>query len=100
MRVYISGPITGVEDYMVKFPDAEKELKVSGYTVVNPAKINWGMPDDITYEEYMEIDIKLIDMCDAIYMLRGWNMSRGANREYGYALGRGKTIIYQQENLR
>lgn len=95
MRVYISGPITGVEDYMVKFADAEKKLIGSGYTVVNTAKINWGMPDDITYEEYMEIDIKLIDMCDAIYMLRGWNMSRGANREYGYALGKGKTIIYQ-----
>ena len=50
MRVYISGPITGVEDYMVKFADAEKKLTGSGYTVVNTAKINWGMPDDITYE--------------------------------------------------
>ena len=93
MRVYISGPITGVEDYMVKFADAEKKLTGSGYTVVNPAKINCGMPDDMTYEEYMEIDLKLITMCDALYMLDGWEKSCGANREYGYAFGRGKIIM-------
>ena len=100
MRVYISGPITGVSDYMEKFEAAEKELKEKGYTVVNPAKINYGMPEDVTYEEYMEIDIRLIDLCDAIYMIRGWEMSRGANREYGYASGLGKTIIYQKGKLR
>lgn len=100
MRVYISGPITGVKDYMDKFEQAEKEMIEKGFTVVNPAKINYGMPEDMTYEEYMEIDIRLIDLCDAIYMIRGWEMSRGANREYGYALGKGKTITYQQENLR
>lgn len=50
----------------------------------------------MTYEEYMYIDINLIDLCDAIYMLRGWEMSRGANREYGYASGLGKTIMYQK----
>lgn len=100
MRVYISGPITGVSDYMEKFEAAEKELIEKGFAVVNPAKINYGMPEDMTYEEYLEIDIRLIDLCDAIYMIRGWEMSRGANREYGYALGKGKTITYQQENLR
>lgn len=100
MRVYISGPITGVQDYMEKFEAAEKELIEKGFTVVNPAKINYGMPDDMTYEEYMEIDIRLIDLCDAIYMIRGWEMSRGANREYGYALGKDKVIMGHLEKLR
>ena len=100
MRVYISGPITGVPDYMENFEQAEKELIEKGFAVVNPAKINYGMPEDMTYEEYLEIDIRLIDLCDVVCMLRGWEMSRGANREYGYALGKGTTIIYQQENLR
>lgn len=100
MRVYISGPITGVPDYMDKFAETEKELKEKSYTVVNPAKINYGMPEDMTYEEYMEIDIRLIELCDAIYMIRGWEMSRGANREYGYALGKGKVIMGHLEKLR
>ena len=46
--------------------------------------------------KWEHIDINLIDLCDAIYMLRGWDMSRGANREYGYASGLGKTIMYQK----
>lgn len=100
MRVYISGPITGVPDYMEKFEKAEKELTEKGLAVVNPAKINYRMPEDMTYEEYLEIDIRLIDLCDAIYMIRGWEMSRGANREYGYALGKGKVIMGHLENLR
>ena len=100
MRVYISGPITGVSDYMEKFELAEKELIEKGFAVVNPAKINYGMPEDMTYEEYMEIDIRLIDLCDAIYMIRGWEMSRGANREYGDALGKGKVIMGHLEKLR
>ena len=100
MRVYISGPITGVSDYMEKFELAEKELIEKGFAVVNPAKINYGMPEDMTYEEYMEIDIRLIDLCDAIYMIRGWEMSSGANREYGYALGKGKVIMGHLEKLR
>lgn len=100
MRVYISGPITGVEDYIEKFEEAEKELKENGYKVVNPAKIDRVMPNDMTYEEHMEIDLKLIDICNAIYMLKGWDMSCGANREYGYALGLGKIIMYQKKNLR
>lgn len=100
MRVYISGPITGVSDYMEKFEAAEKELKKKGYTVVNPAKINYGMPEDMTYEEYLHIDINLIELCGAIYMIRGWEMSRGANREYGYALGKGKVIMGHLEKLR
>lgn len=100
MRVYISGPITGVPDYMENFELAEKELIEKGFAVVNPAKINYGMPEDMAYEEYMEIDIRLIDLCDAIYMIRGWEMSRGANREYGYALGKGKVIMGHLEKLR
>ena len=100
MRVYISGPITGVSDYMKKFELAEKELIEKGFAVVNQAKINYGMPEDMTYEEYLEIDIRLIDLCDAIYMIRGWEMSRGANREYGYALGKWKVIMGHLEKLR
>ena len=38
-RVYISGPITGIDDYMERFSNAEKELKEQGLSVVNPAKV-------------------------------------------------------------
>ena len=91
MRVYISGPITGHDDYKEKFAKVEKELTAKGHIAINPARLNDLV--ELTYEEYMQMDMLLLSFCDAIYMLPGWQQSRGANREYGYALGAGKTIL-------
>lgn len=97
MKKYISGAITGTDDYMERFAKAEKELTEQGYSVVNPAKVNAQLPEDTTYEEYMKMSFCMLDMCDSIYMLNGWSKSFGANREYGYAMDKDKTIIYEWE---
>lgn len=44
----------------------------------------------------MKLDMTLLNMCDEIYMLKGWQKSCGANREYGFALAKGMVIICQQ----
>ena len=95
MRIYISGPITGTDDYMERFAKAEEKLTAAGYQVYNPAHANSYMPEGTTYEEYMDISFTLLKMADAIYMLDGWEQSRGANREYGYALGMGYKVMQQ-----
>lgn len=97
MKIYISGAITGTDDYMERFAKAEKELTEQGYSVVNPAKVNAQLPEDTTHEEYMKISICLLDMCDSIYMLKDWNKSYGANCELGFAIGENKTIIFEKE---
>ena len=94
-RIYISGAITGTTVYMERFSKAEEYLTKQGFSVINPAKVNAQLPDDTNYEEYMKMSITMLDMCDSIYMLKGWSSSRGANRELGYALGNDKTIIYE-----
>lgn len=90
--VYISGRIRGCEDYRERFAAAENYLKNKGFKVINPAKTDDLLPEGSTFEQYMEIDMKLLSMCDAIYMLRGWEESCGANREYGYALAKGMEV--------
>ena len=92
MRIYISGGISGVENYKEKFNAAQKELKEQGHEVINPSAFDELLPN-LTYEEFMKFDIFLLNMCDAIYMLKGWEKSCGANREYGYALASDKMII-------
>lgn len=58
--------------------------------------VNSAMPNDTSYEEYMEMAFTMLGMCGSIYMLSGWEKSCGANREYGYALAKDKIIIMEE----
>lgn len=92
MRIYISGPITGHDDYREKFKEVQERLEAAGHEVINPAEISATLPK-LEYEKYMEIDFVLLKMCDAIFMMEGWQESCGANREYGYALAAGMKVL-------
>lgn len=103
MRVYISGRITDNPDYKKQFEDAEIWLETIGHKPLNPAKLNQIMDEEeYTHEDYMRIDLAMLGLCNAIYMLNGWNRSMGANQEYGYALGKGLKIVFEnmsEENI-
>lgn len=93
MRIYISGPITNVLDYKEKFDQAEKHLKEKypNAEIINPTMIV--LPSSCTHEDYMKIDFMLLDLADAIYMLKGWDLSKGCNQEYGYAVAKDLIIL-------
>ena len=93
--IYISGKITGDENYRQKFEAAEKLLKEKGYNVINPCKV--GEYEFFSYEQFLHIDFALIDCVDAVFMLPDWEDSQGATREYHYAKAHGKTIIFYSE---
>lgn len=93
MKVYISGAITGNEKYKEDFKRGEEEIRAMGYIPYNPARIE--LPPEADYEEYMTLCLNMIEMCEAIYMLDNWQMSRGANREFGYAAGKDKIILWE-----
>ena len=44
----------------------------------------------------MKIDLAMIDVCDIVYMMKGWRASRGAKIEECYAQMRGKKVIYEE----
>ncbi len=94
MKVYISGPISGLlyEEVEKAFNEAETRLKEQGYEVVNP--LNNGLPRESIWNEHMRADLKLLLDCDAIYMLNGWEYSRGASLEYDLAIDLGFKLIH------
>lgn len=84
-KIYISGPITGTDDYMERFKEAEERLKAEGYEVINPAKVNGMLPESTSYQEYMAMSFTMLPMAAGIYMMKGWQQSHGACAERNLA---------------
>lgn len=94
-KIYISGKISGTDDYLERFAAAEKKFSEQGYEVVNPAYEGTKLKD-ASYEDYMELSFQLLKDCDIIYMLKDWRTSPGANQEYGYALAKDMEIRFEK----
>jgi len=92
MKIYISGPMTGVENYKQIFEEYEKKLTELGFTVFNPAWFDYKQGWD--YDEILELDLAALQKCEAIFMLPGWEKSKGACIEYGYAMAKGLNIMH------
>lgn len=93
-KVYISGAITGNPNYKSDFQRGEMFWQLRGDgTPINPTRIE--LP--LTYAEYMAVCYKLIDLCDELYVLRGWQKSKGARAEINYAKSLGKPIRFEEK---
>lgn len=57
------------------------------------------LPQTCGHEDYMRIDFMLLDLADTIYMLKGWENSKGACMEYGYAIAKDKEIWQEGEKV-
>lgn len=97
---YLSGPITGHKNYRQQFARAAGTLKEMGYAVINPAELGAALPlDQMSYEAIMRIDLGLLAIADYLVQLPGWEDSKGANRELGFALGTDKIIVSLEQLL-
>ena len=87
--------MTGIEDLnYVRFRDARRRLVSSSTAVVIPHDAfggAWGYPDEV----YHRVDQAMLNMCDEVYMLEGWQDSPGARREHSVAECLGKQISYE-----
>lgn len=99
-KVYISGPITGIDfGNRFAFSCARNALELCGYEVVDPSEVK--LDDEATWTDYMRADLKLLLDCDFIYMLDGWEDSKGARIERELAENLGiEEIDLDQESER
>lgn len=113
--------MTGVEDHnFPAFEAAAKRLRDDGHFVINPVELvtTFGELYDIAasfatmYGEYrigginaspllaqsiMEADLAAVRSCNAIYLLRGWERSRGAKKELAEAIAHGLEVMLEGE---
>lgn len=104
--VYISGPIATCKDWRQRFKAAYDKLKADGWgEVQNPVDIGDGLemmlgvvgkvPD---YADYMKADLRVLLGSTHIYMLKGWQGSRGACLEKLVAEACGMEVLYEDDN--
>lgn len=79
-RVYLSGPMSGIEDHnFPAFNAAASNLRTLGYAVVNPAEINADAKG--SWQECLRKDMAALTDCDMLALLPGWQKSNGAHLE-------------------
>jgi len=92
-KIYLAGPMTGIDDWnRDAFNKAEWKLTKQGHTVWNPAY----HPDGFEHGQYLKVCEKIVEICDVVYMLKGWENSVGATHEFNHAVKTGKQIWMEE----
>ncbi len=101
-RIYIAGPMTEKPDLNAReFLRVELKLNCEkAYEMVyNPSGIKdvfcWNENTDL--RTIAKVLLEALTRCTHIYMLRGWEQSKGATAEHAVAKWIGLEIIYQGE---
>lgn len=90
--VYVAGPMTGYESYnRPAFKAAADHLAMHGHIVLNPAVLPIGLSE----ASYMCIALSMLQQADIIYLLDGWELSKGAQAEYSLAIKLGLRVMAQ-----
>lgn len=96
MKIFLSGPITGIPEYAQAFKYVEKLLLEKDFNVMNPAILP---PSGFSHEDYMTITLSMQKICDATFMLPGWEDSEGCVQEVAAANELRQPIFYTIDNL-
>lgn len=92
MKIYIAGAMTGYDDFnKPAFNIAAQEMSSLGHVALNPAILPLGL----SQPEYMDICMAMIRCADGLFMLSGWESSKGAVAEHALAVKLGLAIQYQ-----
>ncbi len=105
-KIYVCGPMRNRPYFnFPAFFAAEDRLRRAGWEVLNPAQFDAGegvdwednptgvLPQGFDVKETAKRDLDALLSCDAIYLLRGWSRSMGAQAEHAVARWCGLEIL-------
>jgi hypothetical protein len=95
MKAYLAGPMSSLPE--LNFPAFHREaayLRSLGHEIVNPAEIN--TDPNAKWADCMREDITALVWCEGIFMMPGWERSKGASLEHHIAQSLGMKVVYLQ----
>lgn len=93
-RVYISGPMTGYDQFnFPAFESAAAQLREYGYAVCSPAETDQFLGvGNMTHAQYLRFDFARVMEADFLVALDGWERSLGALSEILMAVRMGTKV--------
>ena len=99
--IYIAGPMTNVPGNNIEqFHKAASRLDDEGWFVVSPTDFLSAFgtnPEGKLLDACMAAERAYIPHLDAIYLLRGWQNSKGAKAELAVALAHGLQVLVEED---
>lgn len=95
-KIYMSGQTDSATSEK-QFARAEQWLRLKDLKAVNSLAVKKTLCIAFTENEYASICLRMIDLCDGIYMLKGWQNSMQARFELSYAKAIGKRIKFEDK---
>lgn len=96
--IYIAGAVSaiGIDKAEPLFRQKEQELTKQGFRVLNPVKLvlQHGYQNR-PWRDIMQFLIPFVSECDILYVMKGWQQSKGANIERNLCMGIGTEIRYE-----
>lgn len=114
-KIYIAGPMRGIPQFNFPAFDRAAKLLSVDWDVISPAQLDrdagfepdhmpldwdWNiLPGHFGLLDAIDRDLSAVKGSDAIYMLDGWQSSKGARAEKALAEWLGLEVIYQTKNI-
>ncbi|MDR0675737.1 MAG: DUF4406 domain-containing protein [Elusimicrobiota bacterium] len=82
-RLFLSGPITNIDDYRKRFDQDDNLLTSKGWAVANPTRMGLEIFPDTEdgWKDCMKETISIMIKCNGVALMDGWEKSRGSKIE-------------------
>lgn len=97
--IYLAGPLTDKDPEVQKrnvdtAVKAAADLGIQGHVVVSPHEMGAAYPESLTYGQWIEHGLEVLQKCDAIALLPGYLGSRGTMVELACAEEIGNEVFH------
>jgi len=89
MKVFICGNKLHEQAFMI----AERLLRQQGHIPINPVKLLYALPTEISNSDFTVLSFETIRISDAIYLIEGWEKDLFASMELAHAKRLEKEIL-------